>query len=204
MFLNSLKRPSLKYGRSEGWKPSSGISSSGEGLSKGVMGSTSAKETSSWLGSGSTRRGSSGGVFSRMRSRRASPSAMVLWVNEPSVAISSYRADSLLSPNQKCYKSTCLGTDKSVPDLIKIENLSQATPMVSFSFCLKFNISHYRVAIQDIGKNARHNMFLSSSQSPATFPILWAYYCFTLSSSEKRNNFYRSVSCDMPEMVRHA
>jgi hypothetical protein len=48
----------------------------GEGLSKDVMGSASAKETSSWFSSGSTRRGSTRGVFSRMRSRRASPS---LW-----------------------------------------------------------------------------------------------------------------------------
>jgi hypothetical protein len=61
------------------------------------MGSASAEETSS--SSGSTRRGSSGGVFFRMRSRSASPSAVVLWVNKPLVAISSCRADSLLSPN---------------------------------------------------------------------------------------------------------
>jgi hypothetical protein len=71
----------------------------GKGLSKDVMGLASAKETSSWLGSGSTRRGSSGGVFSRMQSRRASPSDVVFCVNEPPIAISSCRADSLLSPN---------------------------------------------------------------------------------------------------------
>ena len=93
-----------------------------------VMGSALAEETSTW-------RGSSGGVFSRMRSRRVSPSVVVLWVNDPPTAISSYRADSLLSPNQKCCKSTWLGIDKSRPDLVKIENLSQAAPMVSFSFC---------------------------------------------------------------------
>jgi hypothetical protein len=63
------------------------------------MGSTSAEETSSWLRSGSTWRGYSRGVFSIMRSRRASPSAVVLCVNEPPVAMSSYKADSLLSPN---------------------------------------------------------------------------------------------------------
>ena len=83
---------------------------------------------------GSTRRGSSGGVFSRIWSRRASPSAVVLWVNEPSAAISSYRVDSLLSPNQKCCKSMLLGIDKCGPDLVKIENLSQATPMDSSFF----------------------------------------------------------------------
>ena len=31
--------------------------------------------------------------------KSASPSAMVLWLNEPPAAISSYRADSLLRPN---------------------------------------------------------------------------------------------------------
>ena len=105
------------------------------------MGSALAKETSSWFSSGSTRRGSYGGVFSRMRYRRASPSAVVLWVNKPPVAMSSCRADSLLSPNQKCYKSTWLGIDKSRLDLVKIENLSQAAPIDSFSFCWKLSIS---------------------------------------------------------------
>ena len=40
----------------------------------GVMGSALAEETSSRLDLGSTWRGSRGGVFSRMRSKRASPS----------------------------------------------------------------------------------------------------------------------------------
>jgi hypothetical protein len=74
---------------------------------------------------------------------------MVLWVNKPPATMSSYRADSLLSPNQKCYKSTWLGIDKSKPDLVKIENLSQATPMDSFSFCWKLSISYRRVAIRE-------------------------------------------------------
>jgi hypothetical protein len=141
-------------------------------------------------------------VFSRMRSRRASPSAVVLWVNEPTAAMSSCRADSMVSPNQKCYKSMWLGIDKSGPDLVKIENLFQATLMDSFSFCWKLSISCRRAAIRDIGKNARQNLFLSSSQSPATFPTLWVYHCFILSSSENVNNFHRRVSCDIPKMVR--
>ena len=147
---------------------------------------------------------SSGGVFSRIQSRRASPSTMVLWVKEPSAAISSYRADSLLRPNQKCYNSTWFGIDKSGPDLDRIKKRSQATPMVSFSFCWKLRISCHRAVIWDLGKNARQNMFLSSFQSPATFPTLWAYHCFTLSSREKGNNFYRNVSCLMPEIVKQA
>ena len=99
VFPNSSKSSSSKYGRSEGWKPSFGSSGLGEDFSKDIVGSASAEETSACLGSGSTRRGSSGGVFSRMRSRRASPSAVVLWVNEPLASISSYIVDSLLNPN---------------------------------------------------------------------------------------------------------
>ena len=115
-----------------------------------------------------------------------------------------HRADSLLSPNKKCWNNTWLGIDKSGLECVRIENWSQAAPMVSFSFCRKLRISCRRAAIRDIGKNTRHNLFLSSSQSPATFPMLWAYHCFALLSSEKGNNFHRSVSCDMPKMVRQA
>ena len=111
----------LKNGRSEGWKPSSRSFGSGEGLSNGITGLAFAEETSSWIGSGSTRRGSSGGVFSRMRSNRTSPSAVVLWVNVPPVAMLSCRTDSLLRPNHKSYNNTWFGIDKSRPDLDRIE-----------------------------------------------------------------------------------
>ena len=137
-----------------------------------------------------------------MRSSNASPFAMVLWLNEPPTAISSCRVDSLLRPNQKCYNNTWFGIDKFGPECVRSENLAQAAPMVSFSFCWKLRISCRREAIQDIGKNARHNLFLNSSQSPFTFPKLWVYHCFVLSSREKGNNFHRRVSCDMLEMVR--
>jgi hypothetical protein len=39
-------------------------------------------------------------VFSRIRSWRTSTCTVVLWVNDPPVAISSCRANSLLRPNQ--------------------------------------------------------------------------------------------------------
>ena len=55
--------------------------------------------TSSWLEDSAARRVSVKDVFSRIRSRRASPSAVVLWVNDPPAVLSSYMADSLLSPN---------------------------------------------------------------------------------------------------------
>ena len=149
------------------------------------VGSASAEECSSWLNIGSTRRCSNGGVFSKMRSRRASPSSVVWCVNEPPIVMSSCRADSLLSPSQKCYNSTWFGIDKSGPNLVRIEKWSQAAPMVSFSFCWKLSFSYHRATIRDIGKNARQHLFPNSSQAPATFPTLWAHHCFALSSSEK-------------------
>ena len=68
-----------------------------------------------------------------MRSSRASPSSVVLCVNDPPADVSSIRADSLLSPNQKFCNSTWLGIDRSGPDLVKVVNLSQATPRDSLS-----------------------------------------------------------------------
>ena len=90
----------------------------------GAMGLASAKETSSWLDSGSTQRGSRGGVFSGMWSKRPSPSIVVLWVNEPSTVISSCREDSLLRDSQKCCNNMWFGIDKLGPECVRIENLS--------------------------------------------------------------------------------
>ena len=67
-------------------------------------------------------------VFSRIRSRRASPSAVVLWVNEPPAEMTSCRADSLLSPNLKCWSNTWSGIDKSGPACVSFENQAQAAP----------------------------------------------------------------------------
>ena len=55
--------------------------------------------TSSWLENSAAGGVSVKDVYSRIRSRRASPSAVVLWVNDPPAEMSSCRADSLLSPN---------------------------------------------------------------------------------------------------------
>ena len=57
----------------------------------------------------STRRDLMERVFSRMWSRRSSPSAIVLWSRGPPVVISSYMADFLLRPNQKCCNNTWSG-----------------------------------------------------------------------------------------------
>ena len=121
----------------------------------GGIGSALIEETSSCLDLGSTLRGSRRGVFSRMWSNNASPSAVVLWLNEPPAAISSCRADSLLRPNQKYCNSIWFGIGKSGLECDRSENLVQAAPMVSFSFCWKLRISYHREAIRDIGKNPR-------------------------------------------------
>ena len=70
------------------------------GIGPGSVESTNG--TSSWLEDSNARRVSVKDVFSRIRSKRAFPSAVVLCVNDPLAEMSSCRADSLLSPNQKC------------------------------------------------------------------------------------------------------
>ena len=104
-----------------------------KGIWMGLMDSDSAKEISSWLDLGSTWRGSRGGVFSRMWSSNASPFAVVLWLKDPSAAKSSYRADSLPRPNQKCCNNTWFGVDKSGLECVKIENSS---PGCTYGFLL--------------------------------------------------------------------
>ena len=70
------------------------------GSSGGFVESTN--RTSSWLEDSAAGRVSVKDVFSRIRSKRASPSAVVLCVNDPPAEMSSCRADFLLSANQKC------------------------------------------------------------------------------------------------------
>ena len=50
--------------------------------------------TSSWLEDSAVGRVSVKDVSSRIRSKRASPSVVVLWVNDPPTEMSSCRADS--------------------------------------------------------------------------------------------------------------
>ena len=54
----------------------------------------STNRTSSWLEDSAVGRVSVKDVSSRIRSRRASPSVVVLWVNDPPAEMSSCRADS--------------------------------------------------------------------------------------------------------------
>ena len=101
------------------------------GIGLGSVESTNG--TSSWLEDSTDGRVSVKDVFSRIRFKRASPSAVVLCVNDPPAEMSSCRADSLLSPNQKCWSNTWSGIDKSGPSCVSCENLAQAAPKDSFS-----------------------------------------------------------------------
>ena len=71
------------------------------GLFKGED-ANSISGTSSQLEGSTNGRVSVKEVFSRIRSRRAYPSEVVLHMNDPPAVISSCWADSLLSPTQKC------------------------------------------------------------------------------------------------------
>ena len=84
--------------------------------------------TSTWLEDSAAGRVSVKDVFSRIRSRRASPSAVVLWVNKPPAEMPSCMVDSLLIPNQKCWSNTWLGIDKFGPACVSCENQAQAAP----------------------------------------------------------------------------
>ena len=57
--------------------------------------------------------------------------------------------------------------------------------------------------IQDMGKNARQNLSLSSSQSPFVLSTANMYHCFAFPVREKGYNFHLSVCCFMPEMLRN-
>ena len=94
------------------------------------------------------------------------------------------------------------GKDKSGLVCINAENLAQAAPIDSLH-CSKSRIALGRESIWDIGKNARWNLSLSSSQSPFVLSTACVYHSFTFSMREKGNNFHFRVSYVMPEMLRH-
>jgi hypothetical protein len=68
----------------------------------------------------------------------------------------------MLIPKQKS-QNTPSGKDKSGLACINIENLAQAAPIDSFSYCSKSKIAHGRELIRDIRKKARKNLSLNSS-----------------------------------------
>ena len=92
--------------------------------------------------------------------------------------------------------------EKSRPACINTENLAQAIPIDS-SRNSKSRIVLGREPIWDMGKNARQNLSLSSSQSLFVLSTANVYHCFAFPVREKENNFHLRVSCVMPEMLRH-
>ena len=160
------------------------------------LGSASAEETSSWLNIGSTRRGSKGGVFFRMQSRRASPSSVALWVNEPLAVLSSCRADSLLRPSQKCCNGTWLGIDSLGRTLLGLKN----GPRLHLWFPSLFVGSWGSLVVGQwfwIYRRMRDRI-CSSVLPNHQLPSLQCGCTIVLPSH------HQSVSCDMPEMVRQA
>jgi hypothetical protein len=98
------------------------------------------------------------------------------------------------------------GKDKLGPACINAGNLAQAAP-IDFSYYSKSRISLGREPIWDIGKNARQNLSLSSSQSPSVLPTARVYYYFAFPMREKGNNVswnrpnYKSTS---PKIITEA
>ena len=140
-------------------------------------------------------------MVSRIFSRMAFPSLMVLCENERPEDMSRWRAASLLRPRWKWCNRMWLGKERFGPELIRLMNLAQAAPNVSFSFCWKVRTSIRRAAIRDKGKKARQNLSQSLSQFPFTPPTVWAYHYFALPKRENKNNFHLMVSCVMLTIV---
>ena len=133
----------------------------------------------------------------------AFPSLMVLCENEPPEDMSRWSAASLLRPRWKWCNRMWLGKERFGPELIRLMNLAQAAPNVSFSFYWKVRTSIRKAVIQERGKKARQNLSQSSAQSPFTLLTVWAYHCFALSKRENGNNFHFKVSFVLPEIFRH-
>jgi hypothetical protein len=88
-------------------------------------------------------------------------------------------------PEQKRRKITPSGNDKSGPTCISVEKWAQAAPIDSFSHYSKSRIALGREPIQNMRKNTRQNLSLSSSQSPFILSTANVYHCFTFPMREK-------------------
>ena len=138
---------------------------------------------------------------SRKFSRNFTCSIMGLCVKRPPAIMSRHRSACMSIPKQKSHNNMLSGKDKSGLVCINAENLAQAAPIDSLH-CSKSRIVLGRESIRDIGKNARWNLSLSSSQSPFVLSTACVYHCFIFPVREKENNFHFRVSCVMPEMLR--
>ena len=118
-------------------------------------------------------------MFSSIWARIFICSIVILCVNDPPMVMSRYMKASMSRPKQKRCNIMLSGKDKSGPACIKVEN--QGLPIDSLLYYLKSRIALVRESIRDIGKNARQNMSLSSSQSPFVLPTACVYHCFAFS-----------------------
>ena len=107
--------------------------------------SDSGVEGLSWFDADSSRRGLLWSVGKEEVSKRLSkislPSTRVVCANKPPAVMSRFRADFISKPEQKMFKDTSSGIDKSGIDAKRHKNLAQAAPMDSFSNCTKSRIS---------------------------------------------------------------
>ena len=127
---------------------------------------------------------------------------LVLCVKQPPAVTSRHRSAFMSIPEQKSHSNMLLGKEKSGPACINAENLAQTIPIDS-SHCSKSRIALGREPIRNMGKNARQNLSLSSSQSPFVLSMANVYHYFAFPMREKGNNFHLRISCVMPEMLRH-
>ena len=123
-------------------------------------------------------------------SRNFTCSIIVLCVKWPPAIMSKHRSACMSIPKQKSHSNMLSGKDKSRPTCINAENLAQAAPIDSFSCCSKSRIALGRETIQDMGKKARQNLSLSSSESPFVLSTASVYHCLTFPMREKVNNFH--------------
>ena len=93
------------------------------------------------------------------------------------LSISRHRSASMSIPQQKSHSKMLSGNDKSGLACINAENLAHAAPIDSFSYYSKSRTTLGRESIRDIGKNARQNLSLSSSQSPFIDSMMCVYHC---------------------------
>ena len=87
-------------------------------------------------------------LLSRKFSRYLTCFVMGLCVNRPPAIVSRHRSTFMSIPKQKSHSNMVLGKDKSRPVCNDAENLAQAAPIDSFSYCSKSKIVFGREPIR--------------------------------------------------------
>ena len=81
-------------------------------------------------------------------SRNSTCFVIVLCAKRPPTIMSRHRSTSMSIPKQKSHSNMVLGKDKSRPVCNDAENLAQAAPIDSFSYCSKSKIVFGREPIR--------------------------------------------------------